>query len=209
MPRVRKQPKQSYFAPRLLLLVIFWLIGFFWFIEQVPTEPVKANDKLDGVVVLTGGKGRLDEGIQILAQGKASKMLISGVDTRTSLDDLLVNLDPKLIESAKNHRRAITLGYLAQDTKGNAAETAMWAELQGIKSFYLVTGNYHILRSLQEFRHSMPELSIQPIPYIADTIMLDRLLKFPGSLLFLMTEYCKFLALQIHIMLEKWDTYLQ
>ena len=42
----------------------------------------------DGIVVLTGGKSRINEGVRLLAAGKAKRLLISGVHAQTSVRQL-------------------------------------------------------------------------------------------------------------------------
>jgi uncharacterized SAM-binding protein YcdF (DUF218 family) len=107
------------------------------------------------------------------------------------------------------YRPHITLGRLATNTSSNATETEIWVGLQGIRSLYLVTGNYHMKRSMAEFAYNMPDIKVVPQPLISDTVMLERLLQFPRSLLLLAMEYSKFMALHIKILLDKWYIFLQ
>ena len=62
----------------MAFVLIAWILGFAWFALFLPrpADPVKT----DAVVVLTGGTNRIDRGLEILRQGKAKRMLISGVD---------------------------------------------------------------------------------------------------------------------------------
>ncbi len=48
------------------------------------------------------------------------------------------------------------LEYTSQNTAENAAETAKWVDLHNIQSIRLVTGNYHMRRSLIEFKKILP-----------------------------------------------------
>src|SRR5690606_29329823 len=67
----------------LLLAVLWcWLMGFYWFYQQVPQRDEYPQNSLptDAIVVLTGGMGRLEHGLQLLQQGRAKRLLISGVD---------------------------------------------------------------------------------------------------------------------------------
>src|SRR5947209_11432129 len=52
--------------------------GFLWFIWRVPTEEVRLESSADGIVVLTGGASRIADGMELLASGRGSRLLISG-----------------------------------------------------------------------------------------------------------------------------------
>src|SRR3546814_14678895 len=56
------------------------------------------------------------------------------------------------------------LGYEADNTRGNAVETAAWMKDQDFTSLRLVTATYHMPRSLLEFRRPMPDIEIVPHP---------------------------------------------
>jgi len=58
----------------------------------------------------------------------------------------------------------IVLGHVANSTIGNAEETGDWMRAEGLHSLRLVTANYHMPRSLLEFRHAMPDIAIVPNP---------------------------------------------
>ena len=42
------------------------------------------------------------------------------------------------------------------NTNGNAIEAKQWIEQNGIKTITLVTANYHMPRSLLEFKKALP-----------------------------------------------------
>ena len=71
--------------PRLtvsILMSVLMLGAFVWggFVLYVTQSTPKAPDVVtDTVVVLTGGAGRSEAGFQIIAEGKAKSMLITGV----------------------------------------------------------------------------------------------------------------------------------
>src|SRR3546814_17460962 len=65
---------------RLFAFVLLcWLLGFAWFSLLLP-QPFETHRKTDGIVVLTGGAGRIGRGLDLLQAGAAKTMLISGVD---------------------------------------------------------------------------------------------------------------------------------
>ena len=59
------------------LLFLAWVLGFAWFALLLP---LPAGDQTtDAIVVLTGGPGRIDRGLELLEAGRAKRLLISGV----------------------------------------------------------------------------------------------------------------------------------
>ncbi|WP_237217276.1 YdcF family protein, partial [Falsiroseomonas oryziterrae] len=59
----------------------------------------------------------------------------------------------------------VTLGRAAATTVGNAAETAAWARLHGMRTLRVVTAGYHMPRALVELRRALPEVELlaQPV----------------------------------------------
>lgn len=144
----------------LAYLVIAWGLGFALFFLRLPA-PLETNTiKADAIVVLTGGKGRLDAGIELLQQGRAKRLLISGVHPDVLKQELseLTGAAPALFECC------VDLDYAAGNTSGNALETANWVNKHGYQKLILVTADYHIQRSIILFRKALPEATIHPYP---------------------------------------------
>src|SRR3546814_17875036 len=59
-------------------LFLAWVLGFAWFALLLPLRA--APQKTDGIVVLTGGPGRIDREPERLEAGDATRLLISGVE---------------------------------------------------------------------------------------------------------------------------------
>jgi uncharacterized SAM-binding protein YcdF (DUF218 family) len=137
-------------AWRLALLVpIVWALGFAAFMLALG-RPL--NDRrTDAIVVLTGGPGRIDRGLKVLAAGGAKRMLVSGVDPDVRPVELAVEyrIDRRLFACC------IDLGWQAVDTRSNADETAQWVERHGYKSVRLVTTDWHMPRAKLELTHAL------------------------------------------------------
>ena len=88
----------------------------------------------------------------------------------------------------------IVLGHAADDTVGNATETAAWMGREGFSSLRLVTAAYHMRRALLEFRRAMPEAAIVAHPVFPDAFKRDRWWRWPGTAHLLAVEYTKYLA---------------
>lgn len=98
----------------------------------------------------------------------------------------------------------IALGYEAGDTIGNAAETALWMRKEGFRSVRLVTANYHMPRSLLEFSHAMPGVTVIPHPVFPNSVKQDQWWRWPGTAHLIATEYTKYLAAAVRHRLMMW-----
>lgn len=150
-----------------LIIAIFalWAGGLLYFYSSIPTEKAELKHKADAIIVLTGGNERIAEGVRLLADGKADKLLISGVNKKSGFSDLIsVQGVDDLLAVGATLTNKISLGKKAVNTVGNAAETKEWADKNNVGSIILVTANYHMPRSLVEFRKMMPNSEIVAYP---------------------------------------------
>jgi uncharacterized SAM-binding protein YcdF (DUF218 family) len=187
----RRQPwphRALYAGAGAVLIAILWLSGLLWFASVIPTAVAEPARTTDAIVVLTGGSGRLKAGFDLLAQGKAKKLFVSGVYHGVDVDELLrlARVAPKPLECC------VALGYAADSTYGNALETARWMAAQGYKTLRLVTSAYHMPRSLLEFRRAMPGIEIVPNPVFAERVKSNWWL-WPGTGNLVIGEYDKYL----------------
>jgi uncharacterized SAM-binding protein YcdF (DUF218 family) len=200
----RKRRHLLGFSTKLFFVLIvaagLWGAGFFVFLDQIPRAQATADgaSKVDAIVVLTGGGGRLEMGFRLLAHGDAAKLFISGVDPGVDETALLGNrqLDAATLDCC------IALGRAADDTFGNATETARWMEAEGFTSLYIVTANYHMPRSLIEFRAALPEADLLPRAVHPGNVHLEDWWHWPGTVQLLAVEYTKYLATRARILLR-------
>ena len=171
------------------LFALLWTAGLFWFAATLETEPELSDRRTDAIVVLTGGSLRVEQGIELLSRGLADKLFVSGVAQGVDVKQLL-----KISrEAPEDLSCCIALGYEADDTAGNARETAEWMADQGYASLRLVTAAYHMPRSLLEFRRTMPEIEILPHPVFPAHVKQEDWWRWPGSTNLLVSEYSKYL----------------
>ncbi len=130
--------------------------GFVLFATAIMRDPIGGWDRADGIVVLTGGDNRITAGAKLLAEGRAKRMLISGVNPRARREDVerLSGVDKALFTCC------VDLGYEARDTVGNADEARLWASSHGYKRLIVVTSSYHMPRSLTELALAMPDAQL-------------------------------------------------
>lgn len=166
------------------------LLGFLWFVAQLPERVAEPQRRTDAIVVLTGGSGRVGRGLELLADGRAEKLFVSGVYEGVDVAELL-----RVSQQQPKHLACcVALGYEAGSTEGNAVETAQWMDAQGYASLRLVTAAYHMPRSLLEFRRRMPDTEIVPHPVFPDHVKQDDWWRWPGSRYLLIGEYGKYLV---------------
>jgi uncharacterized SAM-binding protein YcdF (DUF218 family) len=173
-----------------LAVIALWLGGFVLFVASslmLRTDPAIPTD---AIVVLTGGRLRLETGVALFAAGTAKKLFVSGVNQQVDRDELLRALGP----AAERTQCCIALGHAADNTLGNARETANWMHEQGYSSLRLVTSWYHMRRSLLEFGRAMPQIAIVAHPVFAHHLEPQRWWSWHGAPLLIIGEYDKYLA---------------
>jgi uncharacterized SAM-binding protein YcdF (DUF218 family) len=158
-------------------LVILWALGFALFAVMLP-GPAPAG-ATDGIVVLTGGPGRVRHGLSLLAAGQAKRMLVSGADRRVKPHELAAEYDAplRLIDCC------VDLGHESVDTRSNAEETAAWAKRRGFRSIRLVTTDWHMPRA----RYELSRMLDPGVRIVSDAVVSE-----PG-LIALLKEYNKYL----------------
>jgi uncharacterized SAM-binding protein YcdF (DUF218 family) len=175
----------------------FWLAGLVWFATAPPDEDRPLTT--DAIVVLTGGSLRLQSGVELLLEGKGRKLFVSGVNQEVDLNQLLrVSGNPPEWVAC-----CITLGHEADNTLGNARETAQWMRQQGFHSLRLVTAWYHMPRSLLEFARAMPETKIIAHPVFPHQLRLQHWWAWRGAAALLVSEYGKYLGALVRPFFER------
>ena len=183
-----------------LLPLIVWCVGFVLFVRFIISPDFLAGDisqykdkNYDAIVVVTGGKGRLSTGINLLDNGIAPKMFISGVGQGMDIRRLLK------IAKDQPHRLecCVFLGYDATSTVENAIETKTWVQANNIGKILLVTSSYHMSRTVLEFIHAMPDLQLDTYAITSDRVRVEQWYFYPATALLLAKEYSKFLIVKV------------
>ena len=167
-----------------------WGGGLLWFATDLGTRGEDAEPVTDALVVLTGGSERLATGLALLEAGKGRKLFVSGVHKGVDLADLLRRSHVAPVQA----QCCIVLGHAADDTVGNAAETASWMEAEHFASLRLVTAAYHMRRAMLEFNRAMPDITIVAHPVFPDAFKKDQWWRWPGTAHLLAVEYTKYLG---------------
>jgi uncharacterized SAM-binding protein YcdF (DUF218 family) len=150
------------FGAGVATTMLVWAGGLAWFVYSSLSIAADPQMRTDAIVVLTGGRLRLEAGLDLLGAGRAQKLFVSGVNPHVDRFELM-----RVAGHAGGDLSRIVIGHDADNTLGNARETAGWMHSEGFRSLRLVTSWYHIERSLLEFRRAMPDTMILAEPVFA------------------------------------------
>lgn len=182
----------GFLAGGLALIFVVWACGFIVFTGTISSmEEPKKIETTDAIIVLTGGTNRVTRAFDLISEGKAEHLLISGAYKGVRLKELI-----KLWGYKKPLPDCcIVLGYEAESTLGNALEARKWVLKNHIATVRLITATYHMPRSMLEFRHALPDTKIISHPVIPEGFTPDQ--KSFWKLCFL--EYHKYLISFIRV----------
>jgi hypothetical protein len=137
--------------------------------------------------------------MDLLRDGKGRKLFVSGVNQQVDLDELL-----RVSGNAPDWASCCTaLGHDADNTVGNARETAQWMRQQGFRSLRLVTAWYHMPRSLLELGRAMPGIEIIAHPVFPDEVSQEHWWASRSTLVLLASEYGKYLGALLRPVVEQ------
>lgn len=186
---------------RLLITTIRWIIragvlscilfaaGFVVFASMISPDHAPDGKNADGIVALTGGKARIGEAVKLLSVGRGKRMLITGVNPKTTSEQLELLLP----QGRELFKCCIDLGRQAEDTTGNAIETRDWVNLHQFKSLIVVTSSYHMPRTLVELARFIPDAEIVPHAVVPRSFQTSDWWSDRDVLRLLFSEYVKFL----------------
>jgi uncharacterized SAM-binding protein YcdF (DUF218 family) len=140
----------------------------------------------DAIVVLTGGRGRVEEGIRLYRDGQARWLLLSGVDPAVKRSDLY----------RERRDEGLADGILLEKTSKTTLENALYARdlltSRSVHSIQLITSRYHMQRAQLLFRQLLPKgVAIYPYP-VESRNLLAAWWRQPIGLRLLFTECYKY-----------------
>lgn len=170
--------------------------GFLRFTQEVASlNTPQRVQSADGIVVLTGGALRVDQAIDLLKEGRAKRLLISGVNPGTSIATL-----SKLTDTDRGwFDCCVDLDYDALNTVGNAEMADLWARNLGFKELILVTSDYHMPRTLLEFERFAHVSVIRPYPVARGDLWSTQTVPTALGMKVLMVEYAKLIATRLRL----------
>lgn len=150
-----------------IILIFFLLTFFFREFHQLSNQnnfTISNNDYFDVIVVLTGNTNRIVKGYELLQSNHSRRMFISGVNPIVKKQDI------KSIFSNNDNKKnnlfdcCVYLGKNAKDTKSNAIEVFKWMKSRNLNSAVLITSDFHMPRSILEFKKSNNHIKIDYFP---------------------------------------------
>lgn len=175
-------------ARLLAFLAVLYGLGFALFAVTLgaPADPDTA--KVDAIIAITGGKGRIEHGVKLLAEGRAERLLIAGADPSVRKVDLVRRLEaPRQLLDC-----CVDLGSESVDTRSNAEEAKRWLDRRRYKSVRLVTSDWHMRRARYEFNRQL-DSDIQIIP---DAVRTEP------NFMTLFAEYNKYVLRRLSVWLD-------
>ena len=169
------------------LVLLAYAIGFILFTVTLG-RPAKGTEVTDAIVVITGGKGRIEHGVEVLKAGRAKRMLVAGADPAVTKKDLIRRLggSRRLVECC------VDLGSESVDTRSNAEEASRWLAKHRYRSFRLVTSDWHMRRARYDFNEVLGD----EYEIIPDAIRAEP----PFTTLF--SEYNKYVLRRLAVLLD-------
>lgn len=133
----------------LILILVGWRFAVeYRSISRTPIDSWIRDQRADCAVVLTGGSGRVKEGMDLLARHAVRKLIVSGVNPQADWREIFPNW-PYYQDVSESD---IVLERKSRTTFGNAQQTLAVAEALGCRDLLVVTSRYHLHRALRTFR---------------------------------------------------------
>ena len=174
------------------LLVLGMLVLSVLFVDFVyKTFSVSQRQvQTDAVVVLTGGRGRVEEGVKLFRAGQGRLLLLIGVDPSVKKRELFTGAGAE----------RVYLENVSRNTLENAIYARDLVTRHKVTSVKLITSRYHMKRATLIFRNALPkDVAIYPHP--VDTRNLKvRWWSDGGSFKLLFSEFYKYCMFRFFFM---------
>ena len=187
----------------LFATVVFWVLGLAVFVHSLPATPTPASVKTDAIIVLTGGNARVERGFEMLAQGAAPVLLISGVGKDVTLQEMLIeHADAKTRRAISDRGASIVLDHVALTTETNAREASQFVRERHYQSIRLITAHYHMPRSMAEMQAALPEVDMVADPVFPVGFRRDQWWRHKNSRDLIVSEFHKSLVVLLRPVLR-------
>lgn len=151
--------------------------------------------KADAIVVLAGGKGRVEEGVRLFRESRAEYLFFIGVDPSVRKSDLY---RPRPGDPSPEK---VILEKASRNTLENAIFGRDVIVQHGVGSIILITSRYHLKRSSILFRNSLPrDITIYPYPVDSKNLK-ESWWSHGGSFHLLFREFYKYCMFRLFFLL--------
>lgn len=146
----------------MLVMLVFALTALFIDFTYKTFSYRQITGKADAIVVLAGGKGRVEEGVRLFRESRGEYLFLIGVDPSVRKSDLY---RPRQGDPSSDK---VILEKSSRNTLENSIFGRDLIVGHDIRSIILITSRYHLKRSSILFRNSLPK-DIAIYPYPVDT----------------------------------------
>lgn len=170
-----------------LLLVVALFLDFTYKTFSATPRQLHA----DAIVVLAGGKGRVDEGVKLFRERRADWLFLVGVDPLVRKGDLY-RAGP-----GDPSAEQVVLEKASRNTLENAIYGRDLLLQHQVNSVLLITSRYHLKRAALLFRNALPQqVTIHPYPVDSINIKQDWWYHL-GTFRLLFSEFYKYCLFRI------------
>lgn len=149
----------------LLMLTLLFVTALFIDFTYKTFSVHPHVEKVDAIVVLAGGKGRIEEGVRLYREKRGAWLFLVGVDPAVRKSDLYRS------ESGDPSEDNVVLEKSSRNTLENAIYSRDLLTSHNVRSVLLITSRYHLKRSAILFRNSLPsEMIIYSHPVDSNNI---------------------------------------
>ena len=147
--------------------------------------------QVDAIVVLAGGKGRVEEGVRLFKERRANWLFLVGVDPSVRKSDLY---RPKQGDPASDN---VILEKLSRNTLENAIYGRDILAEHKVRSVLLITSRYHLKRSAILFRNALPpQVAVYPYPVDSSNVK-EEWWHHLGTFRLLFSEFYKYCIFRV------------
>ena len=169
-----------------LLIILLLIYGFVVFLKKIHYNQASFNYQTDGIAVLTGGKGRINLGLELFNKNRNLKLIISGVDKKVS--------DKSIIPNNLKNKSSITIDKISESTYENAQIINEWTSKYKLQNVTIITSYYHMPRSMMLIQSFTPTINFYAYPVEKK---ISNKISFKENILyyfFITEEYVKYLV---------------
>lgn len=170
-----------------LLLIALVVIAILFIDFTYKTFSYRPREiKADAIVVLAGGKGRVEEGVRLYRDGKGAWLFLIGVDPSVRRSDLY---RPRSGDPSSD-------GVILEKNSRNTLENAIYGRdvivQKNVRSIKLITSRYHMKRASILLRNALPkDIAIYPHPVDTKNLK-EAWWNHGGSFQLLFSEFYKY-----------------
>jgi uncharacterized SAM-binding protein YcdF (DUF218 family) len=140
----------------------------------------------DAIVVLTGGRGRVEEGVKLYRENRSQWLFLIGVDPSVRKAELFKE------KYGERGGEGVFLEKISRNTLENALQAREFIQKKDVHSIQLITSRYHMKRAILIFQNVLPKnIVIYPCPVDSKNLK-EEWWSHGGSFRLLSSEFYKY-----------------